>query len=141
MVVVLGPKQGRLQSGSEILTMMLEWSPVISPVTLISIATAVVAAGGWIFKLGNRNREVEQFRADLDKLRSNLDQAIAATAGSVTLMREQHGELKEEIYKDYATKRELAAVETRLQKSLDEIKDDLKDVSGRIDQILAAVAK
>lgn len=131
---------------------VIEWSPVASPVTIIALVGALVGFGGWLFRLGSRNREIDAMRedmADLKKRRGEEREAdrkereafqVSVNAG-IDMIRGTHAEFQKTCAERFATKVELGALEDRTNKGMDRIVDRLEQISGRLETIGDAIIK
>lgn len=138
---------------------MLEWSPVLSPATLITGALAIVGFVGWVFSLGSKTQEIRATANDIKRVEDDLNSfkrqreierdhdrkerdafQIAVNAG-VNAVRGQHAEFREEVAKHYATKGEMQELERRTNQGMDRIVDRLEQISGRLETIGDAIIK
>lgn len=138
---------------------MLEWSPIISPATLITGALAIVGFVGWVFSLGGKSHEIRAAAEDVRRVEERLNTLkqnreierehdrkerenfqVAINAG-VTMLRDQHAEFREEVAKNYATKPEMQELERRTNQGMDRIVDRLEQISTRLETIGDAIIK
>jgi len=138
---------------------MLEWSPVISPATLITGALAIVGFVGWVFSLGSKSYEIRAAAEDIKRVEERLNVfkqnrenereldrkekeafQVAINAG-VTALRGQQAEFREEVAKSYATKGEMQELERRTNQGMDRIVDRLEQISTRLETIGDAIIK
>jgi biopolymer transport protein ExbB/TolQ len=138
---------------------MLEWSPVISPATLITGSLAIVGFVGWVFSLGSKTQEIKAAANDIKRVEERLNTfkqnrenereadrkekenfQVAINAG-VTMLREQQAEFREEVAKQYCTKYEMQELERRTNQGMDRIVDRLEQISTRLETIGDAIIK
>jgi biopolymer transport protein ExbB/TolQ len=138
---------------------MLEWSPVISPATLITGSLAIVGFVGWVFSLGSKTQEIKAAANDIKRIEERLNTfkqnreaereldrkereafQVAINAG-VNAMRGHHAEFREEVAKQYATKHEMQELERRTNQGMDRIVDRLEQISTRLETIGDAIIK
>ncbi|SFI05598.1 hypothetical protein SAMN02799642_00568 [Methylobacterium brachiatum] len=118
--------------------------------TLIAIGSFIVAIGTLIWRGGGevaarKAFEIEQAKSDAERQKwreefeRSVDQRFAAVTSASTLVREQLGEVRENIAKNYVTKSEIKDVELRVTNSQDRIADHLDRIDARLNEMQARV--
>jgi hypothetical protein len=142
---------------------MLEWSPVISPATLLTALIALISLFGWVLMLGGKINELKTIAANAVKDAQRIEERLntfkqnrenereidrkerenfqlAINAG-VTGLRGQQAEFREEVAKNYATKAEMQELERRTNQGMDRIVDRLEQINSRLETIGDAIIK
>lgn len=142
---------------------MLEWSPVISPATLLTGAMALVSLFAWVLMMGGRLNEmktaitnatknVERVEERLNVHKQNRehereidrkerDQFQIAVNAALEAHRGQLSEFREGVAMVYATKREMEELERRTNQGMDRIVDRLEQINSRLETIGDAIIK
>lgn len=125
---------------------MLDWSPTVSPATLLALAMAAVAFAGWLRKSGSREHEITTMREDLIALKKTRGEErdadrkereafyISVNAG-LEMSRGNLSEHQRLCAERFATKAEMLALEDRTNKGMDRIVDRLEQISVRLESI------
>jgi len=142
---------------------MLEWSPVVSPATLITGSLALVGFVGWVFALGGKinetkasigslGRDIQRVEDRLNALKQNReneregdrkerDAFQIAVNAALDAQRGQMSEFRERVAKSYATKHEMEELERSTNQGMDRIVDRLEQISTRLENIGDAIIK
>ena len=137
----------------------ISWQPQVSPLTFLSLLLAGVGFGGWLLKVGGKNRDFESVQdtvKDLrkefkelteerntskEKTRNERDAFQSAMNAGMTMMETRNAEFRGNIAATYATKSELNTLEERTSKDMDRVVARLDTISGRLESIGDSVVK
>jgi len=137
----------------------LSWQPQISPVTIIALVGAFIGFGGWLWRIGGKNRDFENVQDAVKDLRKDFKELVAvrdaskeasrnerdayqvAVNASLTMMETRNAEFRGSVAATYATKTELNTLEERTSKDMDRVVARLDTISGRLEMIGDSVVK
>lgn len=137
----------------------VSWQSQVSPVTVLALIGMIIGFGGWLLKIGGKNRDfegvqdaVKDLRKDFKELvaqrdasketsRNERDAFQAAMNASLTMMESRNAEFRGSVAANYATKNELTTLEERTSKDMDRVVARLDTISGRLEMIGDSVVK
>lgn len=137
----------------------VSWQSQVSPVTVLAVIGMVIGFGGWLLKIGGKNRDFESVQdavKDLrkefkelteerntskEKTRNERDAFQSAMNASLTMMESRNAEFRGQVNATFATKSELTTLEERTSKDMDRVVSRLDTISGRLESIGDSVVK
>jgi methyl-accepting chemotaxis protein len=137
----------------------VSWQSQVSPITVIAIIGMIVGFGGWLLRIGGKNRDFESVQDSVkdikkefkdlvterdksrESMRNERDAFQAAMNASLTMMESRNAEFRGSVAHSYATKAELTSLEERTSKDMDRIVSRLDQISGRLETIGDSVVK
>lgn len=138
---------------------MISWQPQVSPITVIAIIGMVIGFGGWLLKIGAKNRDfdnvgdaVKGLRQDFKELieerdrsreknRNERDFFQAGMNAGLKAMEDRNAEHRAAVAATYATKKEVQSLEERTSKDMDRVVGRLDRISERLESIGDSVVK
>jgi len=137
----------------------VSWQSQISPITVLSLLMAAVGFGGWLWRVGGKNRDFENVQDAVKDLRKDFKELVATRDASkeasrnerdafqvsinagMTMMETRNAEFRGSVAATYATKAELTTLEERTSKDMDRVVARLDTISGRLEMIGDSVVK
>jgi hypothetical protein len=118
--------------------------------TAFAFIACVLSIGALIFKSGGHAQAQKSFehysnRTDTEhkKWREDFEKSVesrfAAVSGATTLAREQIGDVRENLAKNYMVKSEIKEIENRVTSSQDRILDHLDKIDTRLNEMQSRV--
>jgi len=137
----------------------VSWQSQVSPVTVLAVIGMLIGFGGWLLKIGGKNRDFESVQdavKDLrrefkeltdernlskEKTRNERDAFQVSINAGLTMMETRNAEFRGSVSATYATKAELNTLEERTSKDMDRVVARLDTISGRLESIGDSVVK
>lgn len=138
---------------------VLSWQPQVSPVTVLALLGMMIGFGGWLWRIGGKNRDFENVQDAVKDLRKEFKELVAvrdaskeasrnerdafqmAVNASMKMMEDRNAEFRASVAAAYATKKELGSLEERTSKDMDRVVARLDLISGRLEIISDNVVK
>lgn len=137
----------------------VSWQPQISPLTVAAFIGMCIGFGGWLWRVGGKNRDFENVQEAVKDLRKDFKELVTernlSKEGSraerdafqvsmnagLTMMESRNAEFRSGVAATYATKAELHTLEERTSKDMDRVVARLDTISGRLEVISDNVVK
>lgn len=131
----------------------VSWQSQVSPITIIAVIGMIVGFGGWLWRVGGKNRDFENVQEAVKELRKEFKELVTtrdaskeasrnerdafqmAVNASMKMMEDRNSEFRASVASGYATKKELGSLEERTSKDMDRIVGRLDQISGRLETI------
>lgn len=137
----------------------VSWQSQISFITVLTTIGMLIGFGGWLLKIGGKNRDFDDVQTAVKDLRKEFKELVttrdaskeqsrnerdafqAAMNASLTMMESRNAEFRGSVAASYATKAELVSLEERTSKDMDRVVARLDQISGRLETIGDSVVK